>query len=165
MNINEILKSGEVVRYHSNPHIANQKLCEHEWKVALLLQRFYPNCSKNALLVALTHDAAEMYTGDAPSPAKKRSPELKTLLDRLEEQFNEDLGIKFDISKEEEYNIKNCDILEGLVYTATRIINHGEKLAIECFEKWCDYYRSRVTTLEMDDFVIPFILAVEKEFK
>ena len=77
MDINQVLLSGDVERFHSNPGIAKQKNSEHQWGVALLCQHFNPLCSKGIILAALTHDAPELFTGDLPATIKWSNPEIK----------------------------------------------------------------------------------------
>lgn len=83
MNINTILNSGDVVRFHNHAGIDKQRNSEHQWGVALIVEHIYPNASKALILAALTHDCAEYYTGDVPFPVKKDCPELSAVLHRI----------------------------------------------------------------------------------
>lgn len=85
-SILDIYKSGEVRRWHSNPAMAHvcDTVAAHSSRVAKIILRFHPNPSMALIVAALTHDDGESLTGDVPSPAKRASPELARLLDRIE---------------------------------------------------------------------------------
>lgn len=74
MKVLNILDSGNVVRFHAVPGVGKQKNSEHQWGVALLVAAIKPDCSKELLLAALTHDSAEIVTGDIPFTFKKIRP-------------------------------------------------------------------------------------------
>jgi 5'-deoxynucleotidase YfbR-like HD superfamily hydrolase len=135
MNIRKVLQSGDVVRFHNSIGMDKQKNSEHEWEVALILQHIYPECSKQLLLAALTHDAAEYYTGDIPFPAKQASPELKSVLDNLERQWEEQNGVHFDLHPEETYFLKLADTLSGMWYCIQQV-REGKVNAKRPFRKW-----------------------------
>jgi len=101
----------------------------------LILQHIYPECSKQLLLAALTHDAAEYYTGDIPFPAKQASPELKSVLDNLERQWEEQNGVHFDLHPEETYFLKLADTLSGMWYCIQQV-REGKVNAKRPFRKW-----------------------------
>ena len=135
MNIRKVLQSGNVVRFHNSIGMDKQKNSEHEWEVALILQYIYPQCSKELLLAALTHDAAEYYTGDIPFPIKQASPELKSVLDKLEHHWEEQNGVHFDLQVEEAYFLKLADTLSGMWYCIQQV-KEGKINAKRPFRKW-----------------------------
>jgi len=135
MNIRKVLQSGDVVRFHNSIGMDKQKNSEHEWEVALILQYIYPQCSKELLLAALTHDSAEYYTGDIPFPIKQASPELKSVLDGLERKWEQDNGVHFDLSPEEAYFLKLADTLSGMWYCIQQV-REGKINAKRPFRKW-----------------------------
>ena len=67
---------------------------------------------------ALTHDVTEAYTGDMPSPIKWSHPEFKEILNRVEEEYEEVLGIdQYNIiSDEEKILYKQADMFELLFF-------------------------------------------------
>jgi len=138
MNIRKILQSGNVVRFHNSIGMDKQKNSEHEWEVALILQHIYPQCSKELLLAALTHDAAEYYTGDIPFPIKQASPELKSVLDKLEHQWEEQNGVHFNLHPEEAYFLKLADTLSGMWYCIQQV-KEGKINAKRPFRKWREF--------------------------
>lgn len=135
MNIRKILQSGNVVRFHNSIGMDCQKNSDHQWEVALILQHIYPQCSKELLLAALTHDAAEYFTGDIPFPTKQASPELKSVLDKLEREWEERMGVHFDLHPEEKFFLKLADTFSGMWYCILQV-REGKVNAKRPFRKW-----------------------------
>lgn len=153
MKIKTILNSGEVVRFHNHSGIDKQKNSEHQWGVALIVEYIYPNCSKQLLLAALTHDAHEYFTGDIPFPIKQHSPELKGVLQGLEIKWECQNGVHFDLSKQERTALKVADVLEGMWYCLNQVKN-GNLNAKRPFRKWREfldrYMRDNMTDITSD---------------
>lgn len=165
MDIKNILESGNVERYHTTPCIPNQKLSDHQWRVSMLLQKFYPLLSRRALLKALTHDCAEKVTGDAPSQIKFISPELKEIMEKLEKDIEKSWGINYQVEKHAEKAIKSCDILEGMIYCYD-VVMSGSRPAIKVFQNWVDYYynvSSKYAPIQMNDYVYQMQLDVRAQ--
>lgn len=144
MNIRNVLHSGDVVRFHNHVGIEKQKNSEHQWGVALILHFIYPSCSKHLLVAALTHDAAEYFTGDIPFPTKAACPELSRLLVQLEKQWEADNGIERDLHWEEHVAIKFCDTLEGMWYCVNQV-KIGNINAKRPFRKWRKFITDLIT--------------------
>lgn len=75
-NILDILRSGEVRRWHQNPEMVdcNERNSSHQWDTAMILLHLDPNVSRDALVYALTHDVGELIAGDLSSPFKREYP-------------------------------------------------------------------------------------------
>lgn len=138
MNIRKVLQSGNVVRFHNHIGVDKQKNSEHQWETALILQHIYPQCSKDLLLAALTHDAAEYFTGDIPFPTKQASPELKLTLDKLEEEWEKEQGVYFDLNHEEKFFLKLADTFSGMWYCILQV-REGKINAKRAFRKWAEF--------------------------
>jgi len=139
MNIIKVLESSGVMRFHSVPGVTMQSIAEHSWGVALLCQKFMPYCSKDLILTALTHDCAELMTGDVPAPAKWKSHNLKSELDGMEMEVDSKWGIVFDLADYREHVLlKICDALEGMNYCLSRR-EHGEVGASAPFQAWSNH--------------------------
>ena len=119
-NLRNILHSGDVVRFHNHVGVDKQKLSEHQWGVALIVQAISPDCSKALLLAALTHDAHEYYVGDIPANVKWDNPELRTVLSNIEKHWEEKNGIHYDLHWEENLTLKLADTLEGMWYCVSQ---------------------------------------------
>lgn len=75
------LKSGEVVRYHTTPRVGRQSNAEHSWNVAIIYWWLFgrPN--------GLVHDAPELYVGDLPAPTKAYISACVPILQNLEKNY------------------------------------------------------------------------------
>lgn len=138
MDISKILQSSGVSRFHAVPGLAPQTIAQHSWGVAVLCQYFKPKCRKELILAALTHDCTELVTGDIPSTAKWQSPELKTILDKIESETEQEWGIAFELNPEEKRLLKLCDGLEGMNYCIERR-RQGDLEASVVFYRWADF--------------------------
>jgi len=79
------LESGRVTRYHAAPMVSPQSLGSHQWGVLMIVLYITGgDASRDLILEAVMHDAAELYTGDVPFNAKRANPDLKSHLERLE---------------------------------------------------------------------------------
>lgn len=138
VRIEELLQSGDVTRFHSVPNMPSQKNSEHSWGVAVLCWYFKPDCSRNLILKALTHDCAELITGDTPATVKWTDPKIKEVLDDIEDKVEFDWGIgTFVISDEEKDLLKFCDMIEGMNYCLTQR-KCGNQNAEFPFSKWAE---------------------------
>lgn len=147
MNISKILESANVDRFHAVPNLTGQTIAQHSWGVAMLIQYFAPECRKEVVLAALTHDCAELITGDIPATTKWENPELKFTLSMVEDRIERQWGIKFDLNSEEEKLLKLCDALEGMNYCVERA-EMGEVAASKIFWRWQKHV---FTNLQMDE--------------
>ena len=113
-----IREAGYTERCHIVPHHGEYNVGLHSWNVAMLLHQLHPDPSKDLILAALTHDAAERWTGDIPYTAKHFIvPGMKPFLTDAEEVIHEKLGIYFHITKADECWLKACDMLELLMWS------------------------------------------------
>ncbi len=149
MKIRNVLHSGDVVRFHSHVGIDKQKNSEHQWGCALIVQHINPKCSKELLLAALTHDAAEYKTGDVPFPAKKEFPELGHMLRAIEEEWEVENGVRFDLGSEEKIQLKIADTLEGMWFCIHQV-RLGHINAKRPFRKWRKFFHNTFSHLTTD---------------
>ncbi len=124
-----LIESGFVKRCHTQPGPATQTTGHHSFEVALLLEYIYPQCTKAALLRALTHDSAEVATGDVPAPVKRGNIVLAQALAEAEEHFEKQHGINYDLAPEEEQAVKMADMLSLLLFS-----RHQRRLGNTYFE-------------------------------
>ena len=138
MNISKVLESSGVSRFHAVPGLAQQTIAQHSWGVSMLCQYFNPECRKELVLAALTHDCTELVTGDIPATAKWESPELKVILDQIESKTEQEWGIQFTLDEYEKRLLKLCDGLEGMNYCIERR-RQGDLEASVVFYRWADF--------------------------
>lgn len=110
--------AGEVSRYHTWPHIRQQSVGEHSWQVARILLSIHPTASRSMLIHCIIHDAGEIGTGDVPYPIKKENPNLKVIMDELEDETVNAMGVKWNfpvpilLSPEEKIIFKLAEFIE-----------------------------------------------------
>lgn len=138
MDISKILESANVERFHAVPKLTGQTIAQHSWGVSMLVQYFNPECRKELVLAALTHDCAELVTGDVPATTKWDNPELKMTLAMVEDRVERQWGIKFDLDSEEQRLLKLCDAMEGMNYCVERA-EMGEIAASTIFWRWSQH--------------------------
>lgn len=132
-NFEEVYLSGFVKRHHTNPSDVVQLNSAHQWGVAMVLEHLMPECSKLAIMSALSHDVAERWTGDVPAYAKWNSVELTKILGELEVAIEKMLGIDYGtvpdedvmvrphLTQKEIVAIKLSDLCELLLFSKYRI--------------------------------------------
>ena len=140
MRIKTILNSGDVVRYHCAPVKDKQLLSSHHWETAVILEYIYPECSKALLFYALTHDVAELFTGDLPATVKVDSPVVKGSLDSLEQMYEtQRLGLHHpEFSGFEKLAVKWADVISGIYFTRKRVMQ-GDRPAVPVLANWMEY--------------------------
>jgi 5'-deoxynucleotidase YfbR-like HD superfamily hydrolase len=163
-NIEAVMKSGGVERYHAMPEIPNQTLAEHQWGVAILIMKFFPNGDPQLLQAALVHDCPELLTGDTPTFAKKKQPALKSLLDQMEDEIAIDWGIDNVLTEKESQALKMCDVLEGMTYCHKHVMR-GNREAEKVFHNWIDCYDSLNSMKFLDIAEYVALLKSEVEFQ
>ena len=141
MNIGEILRSGNVQRFHAIPGLNTQSIANHSWGVAMLIQELLPDCRKELILAALTHDCAELVTGDIPATAKWNKPELRDMLEDIERTTEREWGINFELTADEKKLLKLCDCLEGMFYCLHQRFR-GNVYAVKPFLEWRKYVKA-----------------------
>lgn len=90
--------AGMVKRYHDHPTLREQTVAEHSWHVARIwLSIFgrgvYDESTARVLAFIVHHDSGEFGVGDLPFPVKKNNPDLKVVMDRVEEASLRRLGV------------------------------------------------------------------------
>ena len=136
-----MIRGGAIKRYHTLETIGEQSVASHSWGVAMILQYLEPNVSKEAILRALTHDVAELFTGDIPAPVKWANPDLVEVLKRIEDKYESDIGIGFKLSPEETALGKQADMFELLVF-CVRQRRLGNTNMNEVFSNGVEYLAS-----------------------
>ena len=125
-DIKTILDSGDVQRYHAMTCVKNKQTnSQHQWRASMILGFIYNKpISYQMLMACLLHDFYEIFTGDIPSTVKWEHPEIKKIVDSIEE----DLAMAHEMyvpSQEEKDAIKIADCLEMITFLAenTSIVN------------------------------------------
>lgn len=110
-------KSGMVKRWHSNIdkglRDSGDETGSHAYRVALLLLMLHPLPSAHLLSCALTHDVAELFTGDMPGPMKVGT--FKELMERYEAELARRFNIPMPNDKDKAW-ISLCDKLDAVLW-------------------------------------------------
>jgi 5'-deoxynucleotidase YfbR-like HD superfamily hydrolase len=119
-----LYRTGFVQRYSTNPEMAwtGQTLGHHQWGVAVLMLRLFPEDANLAVVwEALHHDTGEMGACDASAPAKAKYPDMAKAVHAAEwnERFEMDVH-EAVLTGRETAILKLCDRLESYLFAAVR---------------------------------------------
>lgn len=78
--------AGYVQRYHTWPSNIQQNIDAHTWQVLRILFMVFGDPPIEVVKHVMFHDCGELKTGDAPYPIKRQNPDLKRVMDALEEE-------------------------------------------------------------------------------
>ena len=144
--------AGVVKRSHTCRTLMDRNVAEHSHGVAMLVLTLYSWESGrtppgNLLAAALVHDLSEISTGDVPAPVKRGNPELKYWLNKISTQWENSLGLRFDLTIEEENLLLWCDRMDFALY-ALEEVTMGNRFFAE--------YLNRITEW-IQDMQLPLI--------
>lgn len=109
--------AGDVKRYHTWPVHHQQSVAHHSWNVARILLEIWPSAPREAIIYAITHDMGEVATGDVPFPVKRENPDLKAIMDRLEDGALRTMGVRVpELDEHWSRVLKICDLLEMMEF-------------------------------------------------
>ena len=86
-NVERVLaarEAGNVRRCHTIPHQGEYTVGKHSFDAVSLLLILHPNPSVSLIKALMWHDCAERWTGDIPSPAKRKDEIFHAALDSME---------------------------------------------------------------------------------
>lgn len=115
---NDIRLAGRVLRYHTWPHIRQQSVAEHTWQVLRILLAIWPDAPPHVIRYVMGHDVGELTVGDPPYPIKANNPVLKTEMDRIEGEAQDELfeewmlGEVPDLTEDERWAFKIAEFIE-----------------------------------------------------
>lgn len=133
-SIKKLLDGSGVLRWHTHRMQRPQTVAEHSCRAALILMAILPDCRIELLRAVLTHDLAEVSTGDVPAQVKWKHPKLDAMLKDLEYQFEYEHGIYEELSEEEQKILKWVDKVELLSWCAEEA-KLGNTYALEPYDK------------------------------
>lgn len=110
--------AGFVRRWHTNVRMNRHTdlNCSHQNRVAILLLKFFPDCTKEELQDALTHDQGEIAFADVPYPVKRDNPELRIHGNHLEETEIERQGLYEHIVTGAKQRRAWCDLFDSYLW-------------------------------------------------
>lgn len=122
--------AGEVLRYHTWPHIRQQSVGEHTWQVLRILFKIAPQyITTEYVEFIVLHDVAEIGVGDPPFPVKRNNPQLKHIMDELEDKHLAAMGEKLPvISPQLKCIFKYAELIEMWEWGLEEVMR-GNKMA------------------------------------
>lgn len=151
-NLISVRKGGDVKRFHTVTMLREHLVSSHSWGVATLVQDINPACSKELILSALYHDVAEHVTGDVSAVTKWRYPELKEVLDTVEKEVEEDLGISVGLTHQEKLLLKFADMAD-LVLCCVQECRLGNREAVDIVRRGLTYLEDNTWTAECRSYL------------
>ena len=119
--------AGAVKRSHTLRTLFERNVAEHSWGVAMLVRQVYawadigvPPPSR-VLLAALCHDLSEYVTGDLPATAKRDYPKLKAAANDATTIWEQDLGLRYELTVAEQDLLLWCDRMEFALYALEEV--------------------------------------------
>lgn len=153
--IRAIRESGQVQRLHTCPHIGDASVASHCFNAVSMLYVLNPAPSHNLVRALLWHDSAERWVGDVPGCTKVRYPELKALLDKIEDDYLERMRLTYQLSDDEAWWLKEMDMLELLLYTQDQMAL-GNRHIIPTYDDCVAWFHSHRGSLHqsVDDALV-----------
>lgn len=151
----------DVRRWHTCPMRCEQTVADHTARMMQILVVVWPDVSREALIAALHHDVGEFWTGDIPSPVKKRLDEnMSEKMHSVEAEFVREV-FTFDLEElapEDQERIAFADLME-LLLTCLDELNRGDHNAFYVLRVGLNYLKG-MKIIEQD----PAASALAKEF-
>lgn len=140
VNLEELLKTGQVKRYHTEAPLRPQDVAQHVYNVVWLCWWLTDGApSAQLLMAALSHDSGERWTGDMPAPVKRKLGVGYTM-EVMEAQALADIGVELNLrlSPEEDKVLRVADALEGVFY-CYREVQCGNLDMKACLDRYVAY--------------------------
>ena len=166
--LHERLRAGHVVRYHTRPELSEgQNVAAHTWRAMVILQTLFPDVSKNCMIHLMYHDVAEAETGDMPATTKWKYPQLNKLMEQIENDHEDKIGVGSRIYKVTVLEKSLCDIADKLelILHCYRLMQTGNSLAEDVFIKGINYLQENYRKLDEFQQVQEIINALTIENK
>lgn len=128
-------KSGCVKRWHSSIDRALREsgddVGSHSHRVTMLLLMLHPLPSAHLIACALTHDVAEVFTGDMPAPMKVGA--FRDLMERYELEIAKRFEMPIPSDKDRAW-LSLCDKLDAILW----VREHAQHMLTtpEWIEQW-----------------------------
>lgn len=163
-----IRRALNVRRYHQHTTHEVDTVGKHSAGVAMFLLVLDPDCRKQVLTYALTHDLGEFAIGDLPAPTKRQvSKACKAELDALEDATLHDLGFGSDLTDEEHALIKLCDYLDGFSFAVEELErgNRSMKIVGDNYASYIPQYLEHYRDKPWARRALPFIVNLNKRWQ
>jgi 5'-deoxynucleotidase YfbR-like HD superfamily hydrolase len=138
--LEDLLDGGLIARYHvkGTRMLVPQNVAEHSWRMSAVLFYLWPEARAAVVWATLFHDVSERVTGDMPSNIKRHSPQLAKALNEVSTAEEYRLGIRFDLTPEEEKLLGWIDRFEGAMKCVDEL-EMGNRKAIGTMRRYIQY--------------------------
>lgn len=163
MQRNFIYEGGSVLRYHIVDTIKSQDVAAHSFGVAWWCEILtVKTASKALIMAALSHDLAEQFTGDIPSPAK-RAMDISSRVAEYEQNHLKEASVYSymeDLQSGEEFILKLADLLDGMMY-CLRERKLGNSNVRIVYARFNSYIHETLEKFEASEAASPWKYSVE----
>lgn len=151
--VRTLFDGSAVKRFHTIPTVTENTVGQHSHGVAMLCVLLEGGKPSSALLMkALTHDLAEQYTGDVPSPAK-RALGIRKEFGEVEEALLATVEFSIEVTPREEQVLKLADCADGMLFCAReRMYGNKSKMIKAAYKNYCTYVNAIMQDLEAGEF-------------
>ena len=133
-------QAGNIIRSHTNAQHGHKTVGEHTYNLVNIILLLNPDPSLNLIKAAMWHDVPERFTGDLPSPIKKKNPELGAALTKIEDKIMHEYGLEVTLTDDEKKWLKAADQLEYLCWAEDQknLGNDTVTHAADYAKKWIE---------------------------
>jgi len=104
-----------VKRFHTQSLIERQTVGQHTANMLALAFTLHPDPSYELIRAITFHDVAERFTGDTPHPVKNGTPELRQLLNKIENEAARHFEFDESLSESDSRWMHALDMLECML--------------------------------------------------
>lgn len=153
--VRALFDGSSVKRFHTIPTVSENTVGQHSHGVAMMCMLLTGcACSANLLMAALTHDLAEQYVGDVPSPSK-RALGVREELGNIEDALLATVRFVFELEPADEKILKLADCADGMLFCAKeRMLGNRSKMINYAYNNYSKYVAAAMDTLPRDGVVM-----------
>lgn len=135
-----LMDGGWIERYHIKGQrmLTRQSVAEHSWRLAAVIFAVARKPRAELVLAALFHDVSERVTGDMPSNVKRANPVLAQALREVSMAEEIRLGIRFDLSEQEQRLLAWADRYEGAMHCLDEY-TMGNRFVVKTMLRYYEY--------------------------
>lgn len=152
--VRTLFDGSAVKRFHTIPTVTENTVGQHSHGVAMFCVLLTgATCSAPLLMAALSHDLAEQYVGDIPSPSK-RTLGVREELGAIEDALLATVRFDFELSVEDQLVLKLADCADGMLFCVReRMLGNKSKMIAHAYRNYAAYVHSTIDKLVADSVV------------
>ena len=162
------IAAGKLRRWHTRCLTGDgQNIADHSWGCLHCYRCVFGTPDRDTIIDILYHDLGEIKMGDAPYPAKRRSPQLKALMDEEERAARIEIIPELGdlMSDDMPWRVKFCDLADARNFM---MVEHllgnltARRTVIDCVAAMMAHLDSVKGTLESEEDVRDWERAAEE---